>query len=473
MNLKYYLLIFQLEAYRVLRFLRWIGSHIGFKPEPNKEPVWTPKAKQLYGLSIFVFVSVCAYLISTQNLIIALAIIVILWFNIYVCLILALAIIKPYEIINRLRVKQLIKSKIKSLKEKYGLTVIGITGSFGKTSSKIVIGQVLPKCHITPKSYNTMFGIFKTIDYELNKRYKFFVCEMGAYKRGDVKEFCELVSQDIGVLTGINEQHLERFGSIENTIQAKFEILTTLHPGGTGILNLDNELVRTNLHRFIQDLQKKNISLIGYSVDGQNSQDCKEVLSVKSWSIENGKSIFELPYKNEVYKVTTSLVGRGHLSNILAAIAVALSCGENINDVIARVGTIKQIPHRLELRSMPGITILDDTYSSNPSGFREALDTLNRFQGTKVLITPGIVELGEKALEIHKEIGSLAASICDEIVLVGSSHNLNAMKDGILSVGYNDNKITQLSGRAKVQEFLRDKSNTVVLMENDLPDQYL
>jgi UDP-N-acetylmuramoyl-tripeptide--D-alanyl-D-alanine ligase len=474
MNLKHYLLIFQLEAYHPMRFLRWVIAHyIGFKPEPDKQPVWTPKAKQLYWLAIIIFIGISLYLLCTVNIFIAAIIMAILWFNIYICLILALAAIKPYEIINRLRVKQSIKNKIKHLKEQYHLTVIGITGSFGKTSSKMVISQVLPKCHVTPKSYNTMFGIFKTIDYELNKRYKFFVCEMGAYKRGDVKEFCELVSPDIGVLTGINEQHLERFGSIENTIQAKFEILTTLSTGGTGIVNLDNPLVKNNLHRFKQTLEEKRIYLIGYSVNGNTSEGCKEIIAINNWHIENGKSVFELSYKNNNYKIITSLIGKGHLSNILAAIAVATSCGQNIDDVIERISKVKQIPHRLELKLTPGITILDDTYSSNPSGFREALDTLKQFTGTKVLITPGIVELGDKALEIHKEIGTLAASICDEIVLVGNSHNLNAMKEGIFSSGYSTEKVTQLAGRAKVQEFLQHKANTVVLMENDLPDQYL
>ena len=318
-----------------------------------------------------------------------------------------------------------------------------------------------------------MFGIFKTIDFELNNRYKFFVCEMGAYKRGDVKEFCQLVSPDIGLLTGINEQHLERFGSIENTIQAKFEILTTLHNGAIGVVNLDNDLVRNNLSKFQKTIEQKNISLIGYSIDGYKSEYCQDTYTIKAWSIENNKSIFDLTYKDNIYKITTSLVGKGHLSNILAAIAVALSCGQNINDIIKRVIKIKQIPHRLELKSSPGMTILDDTYSSNPSGFREALNTLKQFSGTKILVTPGIVELGEKALTIHKEIGSLAAEICDEIVLVGSSHNLKAMEESILFTGYSAEKITQLTSRAKVAEYLRDKTNVTVLMENDLPDQYL
>jgi len=474
MNLKYYLLIFQLEAYRVLRFLNWVARHyVRFKSAPDKQPVWTAKAKQLYWLAILIFVASALYLLLTQSMWLATLIIAILWFNIYVFLVLALAVIKPYESINRLRVKQLIKNKIHHLKEEHDLTVIGITGSFGKTSCKMVIGQVLPKSLITPKSYNTLFGIFKTIDYELTKRYRFFVCEMGAYKRGDVKEFCELVSPDIGILTGINEQHLERFGSIENTIQAKFEVLTTLCSGGTGIVNLDNNLVRENLSRFKNILEHNRIYLIGYTIDGHLSEYCKEIITIKNWHIENQKSVFEFSYKDHTYKVSTPLIGRGHLSNILAAIVVSLSCEQNINDVIERLGKLKQIPHRLELRSTPSITILDDTYSSNPSGFREALDTLKQFTGNKVLITPGIVELGDRALAIHKEIGTLAAGICDEIVLVGSSANLEAMKEGILSTGYNPEKITTLLGRTKVQEFLSIKANSVVLMENDLPDQYL
>ena len=152
MNLKYYLLILQLEAYRALRFIRWVFRAVKegansklLKPEKNKEPVWTAKAKQLYWLAIGIFIGISLWLLLSLNIFIALAIIIVLWLNIYVCLILALAVIKPYEIVNRLRVKTLIKNKIKYLKTKHQLTVIGITGSFGKTSSKMVIGQVTTK----------------------------------------------------------------------------------------------------------------------------------------------------------------------------------------------------------------------------------------------------------------------------------------------------------------------------------------
>ncbi len=476
MNLKYYLLIFQLEAYRTARFYKWLSKHFG-EPAPNekKEPVWTTKAKLLYCFAIALFCLTIAGLFCSFNPLIAIVLSVILWLNIYIFLPLALLLLLPYERINRIRVKLAIQNKVAGLKKSAGLKVIGITGSYGKTSTKMVLHELLPKSLMTPKSFNTLFGIWKVVDYELNKHYRYFICEMGAYKKGDVKEFCELVHPNIGVLTGINEQHLERFGSIENTIQAKFEVLTHTTPGGTGILNLDNKLVRENLARFYDQLNSAKIKLIGYTTEGHQSEYCHEILAIKNWKIENSKSICEIAHKDKTYNLATPLVGRGHLSNILASIAVSLSCGEDINNILERASKLKQIPHRLELRVTPGLTILDDAYSSNPTGFREALDTLGRFDGKKVLVTPGIVELGEKALDIHTEIGTLAAKICDEIVLVGKSKNIEAMHSGIVSTGYSTDKITRLANRAATLQLLSDRagSHQVILIENDLPDQHL
>ena len=514
MNLKYYLLIFQLEAYRTARFLNWVARHyLRFEEQKTKEPVWTTKAKLLYCFAIALFWLTVIYLYFACSFFVFAILTVVLWLNIFIFLPLALLLLLPYEIINRIRVKYLIEKKVEDLKKSTGLKVIGITGSYGKTSTKLILHELLPKSLITPKSFNTLFGIWKVVDYELNKRYRYFVCEMGAYKRGDVKEFCELVHPNIAVLTGINEQHLERFGSIENTIQAKFEVLTGTVDGGIGIVNLDNQLVRENLKNFDntvkrapiriiisgkqrdyslppeqaqEELQmllreshekpnKPRIKLIGYTTENQQSEQCQEILAATNWRVENNQTVCEITHEEQTYNLTTPLIGRGHLSNILAGIAVSISCGEDINKILERASKLKQIPHRLELRAMPGLTILDDTYSSNPTGFREALDALGRFDGKKVLVTPGIVELGEKAIDIHEEIGSLAAKFCDEIVLVGNSKNIEAMQDSILSTGYTKDKITRLPNRTAAQELLRDRanSNQVILMENDLPDQYL
>ena len=508
MNLRYYLLIFQLEAYRTLRFFKWIVSHYApfEEREEDKEPVWTTKARLIYFFTIILFILTGLVVLCAFPWIIFVFIMLFLWLHIFLFLPLALLFLLPYEITNRLRVKHFIQNRVRELKKSANLKVIGITGSYGKTSTKMVLHELLPKSLITPKSFNTLFGIYKVVDYELNNHYRYFICEMGAYKRGDVKEFCDLVKPNIGVLTGINEQHLERFGSIENTIKAKFEILANTIDGGIGIANLDNQLIRENLKTFdnkprktpfdlinrksapvmhvvdestalMQRSQtnKSRIKLIGYTTDGNTSEACHEILAIKSWRIENNKSVCEIAHRDKTYTLITPLIGRGHLSNILACIAVSLSCGEDINNILERAGKLKQIPHRLELRSMPGLTILDDTYSSNPSGFREALDTLSRFEGHKVLITPGIVELGEKALDIHQEMGTLAAKICDEIVLVGKSKNIEALQESVLAAGYAADKITRLPNRNAALDLLGNRagSHQTILMENDLPDQYL
>ncbi len=471
-DLKYYLRIFQLEGYRVGRFLRFVARNYFAKQDQdqkNKEPIWTEKAKQLYYIAITLLIALIVSLLTLcHSNVISISLIAIFIFNSYLFLILALLLIKPYEICNRLRVKRFIKNKILNLQKNHQLKVIGITGSYGKTSTKIVLGQLLSKSLITPKSYNTLFGIYKVIEYELNSRSRFFICEMGAYTVGDVEEFCHLVSPDITILTGINEQHLERFGSIKNTIKAKFEILATLKPGAVGIVNLDNALIRNNL-------KSTSNLLIGYTTTDQNNSYCSQILRATDWKIENNRSVFKINHQGSEHTLQTALLGRGHLSNILAGIAVCLYVGETMESIIQRVANLKQVENRLQVRNQGQLTILDDTYSSNPAGFREALDLLSKYDKKRILVTPGIVELGDQSLDIHHQLGILAATACDEVVLVGRSKNIEALKEGILSAGFNTHKITNVHNSAGVRDLLanHEQSTAVILMENDLPDQYL
>lgn len=469
MNSKYYLKIFQLEAYRPTRFIRWIARNyvsMVSKSAGNlaEEPVWTPKAKLLYRLAVILGVVLVFWLLQC-SLIGAFLLAFGLYFNFYLLLLLAWCLIRPYELVNRIRVKGLIKSKILSLTE---LRVIGITGSFGKTSTKMVLNQLLPNSLMTPKSYNTLFGIWKVVDYELSDHFRCFICEMGAYKQGDVQEFCELTMPHIGLLTGINEQHLERFGSIENTIKAKFEITQHLRSGGTAIVNLDNAHVRKHLNL-------STAPLIGYSIDGFSEEKCLYVVSVSDWRVEDFQMHFTIQYKGEAFNASTALIGRAHLSNILAAFTTATFCGQQPEAVLRAVATLRQVPHRLECRRSEGYTLLDNSYSSNPNGFRDSIDALSRFSGHKVLITPGLVELGAETEQVHQELGRLAATVCDEIVLVGDTDKTRALKKGISESDFSIDKIQTLKNRDEMLEYLRTKAHSgqVVLLENDLPDQYL
>ena len=466
MNIKYYLLILQLEAYRIGRFFLWLQTHYQpFAKNPGKEPKWTPKAKLIYRLAWAWFGIIAIWSLVKFSFLVALLLLAAVWVHSFILLILAVAVIKPYEVTNRLRVKWFIRRKILSLTK---LKVIGITGSYGKTSTKMCLQPLLTNALMTPKSYNTMFGIYKVVDYELSASFNYFICEMGAYKIGDIKEFCDITVPHLGILTGINEQHLERFGSIENTICAKFEILQNLRAGGIGVANLDNRLVRENLHR-------ANVPVIGYSVEGFSSDRCKELVSVTSWKIEHNHTVFELQLGGKTYQGKTPLLGKGHLSNVVASIVCATQLGEPIEAVLAKAAKLNQIPHRLERRVGAGITILDNTYSSNPDGFREALSVLQSFPSHRILVTPGIVELGEELEKIHVQLGTNAAESCDEIVLVGDSRQTKALREGLSKAGFPEASLTQLASRSEVPGLLASRTNSgaVFLLENDLPDHYI
>jgi UDP-N-acetylmuramoyl-tripeptide--D-alanyl-D-alanine ligase len=464
--LKRYLHIFQLEEYKTKRLLVWVLKNLTKKPKEEKKPIiWTNKAKLLYLGSLMLFLISSFLLISYFKLALAIIFIAFLWCN-YLFLITSTIILKIYEIPNRKRVKIKTRNKIRSMTN---LKVIGITGSAGKTTTKNILEELLSKKVLaTPLSYNTLFGIAKVVDYELNEKYKFFICEMGAYKKGEIKELCKITQPNIGIVTSVNTQHLERFGSIDNTIKAKFEMLQNLKQGGIGIVNLDNHYIRNNL-----SYAKTN--LIGFTIDGNTSSECKKIVKLANWKVLDKKMYFEVSSDGKLTKMETELLGKHHLYNLLAAITCAIYLKENIEDIAKKVKDIKQIPHRLELRKEKGTNILDDTYSSNIEGFREALEVLATFRGRKILVTPGIVELGRQTDILHKQLGNKAASVCERVILVGKSERTNALRKGLLSAGFKSQKIISVNTNSQVKKHLEKilRAGDTVLFENDLPDQYL
>jgi UDP-N-acetylmuramoyl-tripeptide--D-alanyl-D-alanine ligase len=466
MKLKHYLLIFQLEGYKVPRFLRWVMRNFWKRNAEGKDPAWTEKAKLLYRLAQLTCVLLAGIGLFSLPLWLGAAVILLLLTNSYLLLVLAWLLLRPYEVLNRMRVKGIIASKVANLKS---TRVVGITGSYGKTSTKMVLGQLLSSALITPKSYNTLFGIYKVVDYELEPRYRTFVCEMGAYQIGQIREFCSLMHPHIGMLTGINETHLERFGSLENTITGKFEILQHLRRDGLGIANLDNVHIRENIKR-------AKVPVIGYTVDGQTCPDCCRIAQVSAWEIKNGHMHFVLLYQGRTIRFVTSLLGHGHLQNLVGAIVCAWELGEVPEVLVDRVAGLKQIPRRLEYRQESGMHILDNTFSSNPDSFRESLRVLGSFPERKILVTPGIVELGGQEEKIHHALGGLAAQICTDVVLVGRSRQTSALYDAMVEAGFDKQRLTSVERSAEVQAILdqRGEPGDAVLFENvtDLPKQY-
>lgn len=342
-------------------------------------------------------------------------------------------------------------------------TVIGITGSFGKTSTKFYLEKLLSAKYnvlMTPESYNTTMGVVKTVRGSLNASHEIFLCEMGAKKVGEIKEICDIVRPKHSIITSIGEQHLESFHSVENIIKTKFEIADCI-TDGTVFLNYDNPYIRE--HKIPQKVVTYGIGEGEYDYRGTDIS-----VSAKGTS-------FTVRHGAEEQRFTTKLLGEHNVQNIVGAIAVAHFFGIPFAELVFPVKRLECVPHRMEILDKGnGITVIDDAFNSNPAGARAALKTLSGFGCDRILVTPGMVELGEREYRLNKELGEYAAGCCDLAVLVGE-RQAPPLKEGLLSAGFPEDRIRVVK---TLEEGLaaaygdRAGEPRVILLENDLPDNY-
>lgn len=360
--------------------------------------------------------------------------------------------------------KHYIRDAKRILKACPDLTVIGITGSYGKTSVKYFLNTLLRAKYnvlMTPASFNTPMGVVKTIREQLRPTHDIFICEMGARRVGEIKELCDIVNPEHGIITAIGPQHLETFRSIENIIHTKFELADAVKGKGKIFLNTDNTYIKENCP------EQEHLT---YGADGDYDYSISEV-SVTSRGTE-----FSMRYNGrEISGLKTSLIGIHNVINLAGAIGAALFLGVTEEQIRKQLLKISAPPHRLELKHNGSVTIIDDAYNSNPSGSKAALDALALFDEYKILITPGMVELGDKQFELNKELGCNAAKVCDYIVLVGEKQSV-AIMEGIKEFGYDTECVFLASDFnqtfAHASSIATDKRK-VILIENDLPDNYL
>ena len=354
------------------------------------------------------------------------------------------------------------------IREMPNLTVIGITGSFGKTSTKYILNQILAEKFnvlMTPESYNTPMGITKVIRTSLKPIHDIFVCEMGAKQRGDIKELCQLASPQLGILTAIGEQHLENFHSLENIKRTKNELIESLPENGIAFLNKDNENIQTLPSP--QNVKKA----IYYGIEADNLDYWAENLQQTSEG-----SIFTVRNQDGLnLTLQTKLLGKYNIYNILAAVSCAHELGVETDIIAYVVKNLKPIPHRLELKqSSKEVVIIDDAFNANPMGAKMALEVLQNMVGNKkILVTPGMVELGAKEYELNKAFGINATTACDYIILVGQKQTL-PLQDGLQSQNYAKHKYYIAKDFKDAFQHLQTIAQTgdVVLFENDLPDTY-
>ncbi|MGN1227523.1 MAG: Mur ligase family protein [Christensenellales bacterium] len=368
-------------------------------------------------------------------------------------------LLKPIERLIKFRFKCKAKRK---LKQYPNLIKIGITGSFGKTSTKFILSKILStKYNIctSPKSYNTPMGLTKTILNDLQPYHDIFIAEMGANVKNDIKELCNLISPQIAIITAVGNQHLKTFKNMQNLISTKYQLIESVEKtGGLAIFNNDNDIV-------LDFYKKANCNKISTSTQAFNTDICALDINYT----KNG-STFTLITPLGKINCKTKLLGKHNIQNILLAVGVAIKLNVPLKDIAKAINSLEPIKHRLNLIKKDNYYILDDSFNSNSVGASNALDVLSCFNGKKIVITPGIVELGKDSYETNLNFARKIAKVANICIIVNKT-NFHALNDGI------DNKIKvydalNFSNAMNIVKYEIEK-DACILIENDLPDNYV
>ena len=438
-------------------------SNKSSKEQTKKPLVITARIKRLYATMLLIYIA-CLIPIykffDLNNINVIYLNLGMLCFINPIVIYLANIINKPIEKLVFEHFKRLASAKLKSMKD---LKKIGITGSYGKTSTKYALNEILNvkfNSFCTEKSFNTMNGLMISINNKLDKFSEIFIAEMGAFKRGEIKEKCNFIKPKYGILTTIGTAHLESFGSQANVQKAKFELIDSLPDDGIAVLNMDDEYQR-NYNR------KSNCKVVWVSTKNEKAD-----VYAKNIKLTNKGTEFTCVFdKNKSHKFETRLLGDANVYNILESIAMAYSLGMTLDEIATGVKRIKNVEHRLEMKKYGNIHLIDDAYNSNPVGAKMALDVLKMMDGKKIIVTPGMIELGDKQYELNNEFGKQISEVCDEVILVGVEQT-KPIYDGLKDSKYDLDHIyiiNDVKEAFTLMKKLSDK-NTYALLENDLPD---
>lgn len=363
-----------------------------------------------------------------------------------------------------------LKAKIKLSRS--SIERIGVTGSFGKTSTKFFLTTVLSEKYKTitsPSSFNTPMGLSKVINESKLDDYQYFVAEMGADHVGDIKYLANLVKPSFGIITAVGPQHLETFGTPENVLKTKLELFDSLPENGFGVYNYDSLMLRDAIIN-----RNYNFKLYSYSSDPANMS----MVDIWADSIKHTRAGLEFTAcfrDGGVLDVKTELLGRHNVLNLLAVILTAKLCGMTSDEILRGVLKIKSVEHRLQrIDPGTGVLVLDDAFNSNYTGAIEAVNVLNEIGGAnKIIVTPGFVELGDEEDRYNKMFGEYMAGKVTHAILVGVQKT-NSIKDGLLNGSMCYDKIFTVNTLEEAQKVLSKilSPGDIVLFENDLPDTY-
>jgi UDP-N-acetylmuramoyl-tripeptide--D-alanyl-D-alanine ligase len=374
------------------------------------------------------------------------------------------AAVKPIQTLDNRRFVQGARRKLQETDP----LVVGITGSFGKTTTKACVASVCElrgSTYATPASFNSYLGVVRAINEGLTTKHRTFIAELGAYRPGDIAELCELVRPEIGVLTAIGPAHLERFGSLDAIERTKGELAGSLPADGTYVTNADDP-------RCMRTTESTEARVVLFSTAGAPEAE----ITASDISMAEGTTRFTVRCGEEEMTVRSRLLGRHNVGNLLAAAAVGTSLGLSLDAIARALSRVSPPAHRLApiLNRQAGIVVIDDAYNSNPVGAAAALEVLASHQAERrLLVTPGMVELGEREAEENERFGTHAAEVCDLVVLVGEERSKPILA-GLTAASFPDSQIHIVANTSEAEALLAKttRRGDVVLFENDLPDLY-
>jgi len=477
----YFFAIRFLTWYSLLSVIYFFESLLFFSQifkKTHKSPVGTPKILFLSFFSFFIgIIYFCLVLIFSPFELYP------FWFLLFDILIpifvsFSVLLFQPLSVFGRNIILKKAKDKISKFKN---LKVIAITGSYGKTTTKEFLTTILSqkyKVLSTKEHQNSEMGIAKCILKNLSEEHEIFIVEMGAYKKGGIKLLCDMVNPKIGIIAGVNEQHLSLFGSLDNLLSAEGggELSQFLMPNGTLILNGDNKYC-LKLYKKINE-QNSQLKIKIYSLNGTKiySDAWSESISVFKDSI-SFLAINNLGNeKKEVAGFKINVLGKQNVQNLLAAVLAAKEMNMEIDEISQACMNIKQEQAGMVLKTGPHqINIIDSSYSANPDGVLADLDYLNIFSNVKkIIIMPCLIELGKASPDIHEKIGGKIGNVCDLAIITTKEFFKNIEKGAIYS-GMDEKKIIFCSNSNDIYSMITlfCKKGDAVLLEGRVPSKLI
>lgn len=374
-------------------------------------------------------------------------------------------IMYPWEELNKLRHIRIAKRKLK----KYPYLIkIGITGSYGKTSTKYILNTILSSKYnvcMSPHSFNTVMGLCQVVDKYLEPYHEVLIAEMGASTVGDIAFLCKLIEPKMGIITGVGNQHLRTFYSRNNVKHSKYELVKHIEEKEDGfmVFNGENEITKE-----FYDKCKCNKEIICIN----KQENCN--LYAKDIKTTATGTKFVIVYDNKDYPCHTNLLGEHNIQNILMATALALKLEVPIDNIVKSIAELQPTAHRLEYKKVNNYHILDDSYNASVEGYHSALQVLQLFKGKKIIITPGLVELGFEEKQCNIDFGRAISEVCDVCIIVNEA-NKESIMQGIQSNTESKTIVKEAinidDAKIKVAEFI--ENDCCILFENDLPDNYM